>query len=156
MKRTKLHALNPESARKRLKAAKSNETFMTALMERDHPEHKEAVGQWTRLHEVAFQEPNDQPSPSDHDRAIRTQPGVVWGGACRPQVAAAEQRTNRDGQSRERFGATNWQRCAEIRFQEDQVSEAAGRRFETGRRANGVGYSGFPIRSGLRMWISGP
>ncbi len=72
MKRTKLHALNPESARKRIKAAKSNETFMTALIERDHPEHEEAVGQWTRLHEVAFQEPDDQPSPSDRDRATRS------------------------------------------------------------------------------------
>ena len=74
MKRSKLHALNPESARKRIKAAKSNGPFMAALMERDHPEHKEAVGQWTRLHEVAFQEPDDRPSASDRDRADRRSP----------------------------------------------------------------------------------
>ena len=54
MTRTKLHALTPESARKRIKAAKSNETFITALMERDHRGHKDAVEHWTKLHEVAF------------------------------------------------------------------------------------------------------
>ena len=66
MKRTKLHALNPESARKRIKAAKSNETFMTALLNRDHHGHAEAVQQWTRLHEVAHPE-----EPHDGKRAIK-------------------------------------------------------------------------------------
>ena len=56
MKRTVLHALNPESARKRIKAAKSNEPFMKALMNRDHHGHSEAVQQWTRLHEAAHPE----------------------------------------------------------------------------------------------------
>ena len=56
MNRTKLHALNPETARKRIKAATSTKAFMTALMERDHRRHAEAVRQWTRLHEVAHPE----------------------------------------------------------------------------------------------------
>ncbi len=57
MKRTRLHALNPESAQKRIKAAKSNKPFMAALLDRDHRGHKDAVDQWTRLHKVAFPEP---------------------------------------------------------------------------------------------------
>ena len=56
MNRTKLHALNPETARKRIKAATSTKAFMTALMERDHRRHAEAVRQWTRLHEAVHPE----------------------------------------------------------------------------------------------------
>lgn len=56
MKRNKLHALNPESAWKRIKTAKSNESFMAALLNRDHRGHKDAVDQWTRLHRAAHPE----------------------------------------------------------------------------------------------------
>lgn len=61
MKRTKLHTLNPESARRRIKAAKSNKPFMAALLNRDHRGHKNAVDQWTRLHRAAHPEK----SPAD-------------------------------------------------------------------------------------------
>ena len=54
MKQTKLHALNPESVRKRINAAKSNKPFMAALLDRDHRGHREAVDHWTRLHKAAF------------------------------------------------------------------------------------------------------
>lgn len=57
MKRTRLHALDPEQARKRIKAAKPNKPFMTALLDRDHRGHEDAVDQWTRLHKAAFREP---------------------------------------------------------------------------------------------------
>lgn len=57
MTRGRLHAPNPESARKRIKVAKSNQRFMTALLDRGHGEHGEALEHWTALHEVAFREP---------------------------------------------------------------------------------------------------
>lgn len=56
MKRTSLHSLEPSSARKKIAAAKSNKPFMAALLDRDHRGHKEAVEQWTRLHEAGFPE----------------------------------------------------------------------------------------------------
>lgn len=58
MKRTSLHSLEPSSARKKIAAAKANKPFMMALLHRDHRGHKEAVDQWSRLHEAAFPEPN--------------------------------------------------------------------------------------------------
>lgn len=63
MKRTRLHALDPESARKRIKAAKSNKPFMKALLDRAHRGHKDAVDQWTMLHEAGFPDASD-PSPT--------------------------------------------------------------------------------------------
>lgn len=57
MKRTSLHSLEPSSARKKIASAKSNKPFMAALLDRGHRGHKEAVEQWTRLHEAAFPEP---------------------------------------------------------------------------------------------------
>lgn len=57
MKRTRLHALNPETARKKIAATKSNKPFMAALLDRDHRGHEDAVDQWTRLHKIAFPEP---------------------------------------------------------------------------------------------------
>lgn len=61
MKRTSLHVLNQESARKRINAAKSNKPFMAALLDRSHRGHNEALAHWTRLHEVAFEGPKDRP-----------------------------------------------------------------------------------------------
>ncbi len=77
MKRTRLHALNPESARKRIKAAKSNEPFMAALLDRGHRGHKDAVDQWTRLHQVAFADAdsaNSMASPANQRRAANGTP----------------------------------------------------------------------------------
>lgn len=54
MKRTNMHSLEPSSARRKIAAAKSNKPFMAALLDRDHRGHKEAVDQWTRLHEAGF------------------------------------------------------------------------------------------------------
>ena len=57
MIRSGLHRLDPESARKRIAATKSNKPFMAALLDRDHRGHKDAVEQWTRLHQVAYPAP---------------------------------------------------------------------------------------------------
>lgn len=67
MKRTSLRSLDLAPARKKIAAAKSNKTFIAALLDRDHRGHKEAVGQWTRLHDAAY--PNDR---READRATRS------------------------------------------------------------------------------------
>lgn len=56
MKRTRLHALTPKSAGTKIEAAKSNEPFMAALLDRGHRGHRAAVHEWSRLHEAAFPE----------------------------------------------------------------------------------------------------
>ena len=54
----KMHKLDAASARKRIAAAKSNKRFVSALLDRDHRGHRDAVEHWTRLHEAAFPEPS--------------------------------------------------------------------------------------------------
>jgi hypothetical protein len=54
MKRAIPHRLEPESARKKIAFAKSNEPFMAALLDRDHRGHRDAVDQWSWLHQAAF------------------------------------------------------------------------------------------------------
>ena len=132
MKRTKLHALNRESARKRIKAAKSNETFMTALMERDHPEHEEAVGQWTRLHEVAFQEPADQPSPSDRDRGTRTSrvslaADSVHGTLRRPRNGRSRTANHESGSAQRTVGSVQKADPRKTRFRKQQSGTSTRR-----------------------------
>ena len=132
MKRTKLHALNPESARKRIKVAKSNETFTTALMERDHPEHEEAVGQWTRLHEVAFQEPDDQPSPSDRDRATRTgrvslAADFVHGTLRPPRNGRSRTASHESGSAQRIVGSVQKADPRKTRFPKQQSGASRGR-----------------------------
>lgn len=57
MKRTGLHHLDQTSALKRIAAAKSNRPFVAALLDRGHRGHGRAVEQWTRLHQVAYRQP---------------------------------------------------------------------------------------------------
>ena len=102
MKRTKLHALNPQSARKRIKAAKSNKPFMTALLDRDHRGHRNAVEQWTRLHAAAFPESaRAQSDPVPH----KTRPPTLRGfresaGASGGETAVNGRRANRNARLR--------------------------------------------------------
>ncbi len=69
MKRTSLHSVEPSSARKKIAAAKSNKPFMAALLDRDHRGHRDAVDQWTRLHEAGF--PPAETSPSGQSASVR-------------------------------------------------------------------------------------
>lgn len=54
MNRPTPRRLEPGTARKKIAAAKSNEPFMAALLDRDHRGHQDAVDQWSRLHQAAF------------------------------------------------------------------------------------------------------
>lgn len=67
MKRPSPRLLEPATAPKKIASAKSNKPFMAALLDRDHRGHKDAVEQWTRLHQAAFPEPES----SAPDRSTR-------------------------------------------------------------------------------------
>lgn len=56
MRTSSLHSPDPAAARKKIDQAKSNARFVAALLDRDHRGHKEAVRQWSRLHEAAYSE----------------------------------------------------------------------------------------------------
>ena len=95
MKRTGMHFLEPSSALKKIAAAKSNKPFMAALLDCDPRGHEQAVGQWTRLHEAAFPEPESSA-------------GIVLGntaGGAFPNFAAIS--TRRDGGPAERDAAAS-------------------------------------------------
>ncbi len=100
MKRTRMQALNQESARKRIKSAKSNKPFMTALLNRNHRGHREALEHWTRLHEMAFQEPVERPS-------LVHRGGAVSGGEISPELAPAKNGLARRAGAREGNGQSN-------------------------------------------------
>lgn len=68
MKRTSMHSLEPSSAPKKIAAAKSNKLFMATLLDRDHRGHRDAVDQWTRLHEAAFPKSGPLGPAHSHER----------------------------------------------------------------------------------------
>lgn len=126
MKRTRLHALNPESARKRIKAAKSNEPFMAALLDRGHREHKDAVDQWTRLHEIAFAEPTSSHAIS------RTKPPGRMAARNVPSWSefdgrGSEHGRSPDGRTRPRPGKSRHQANADGNVQRNSEAVSEGR-----------------------------
>lgn len=69
MSRKEVSRLDAASARKKIAAAKSNKRFVSTLLDRDHRGHRDAVEQWTRLHQAAFPEPSTTTAVHRPDRS---------------------------------------------------------------------------------------
>lgn len=93
MNRTGMHSLDPASARKKIGAAKSNKTFMMAVLDRDQLGHRAALAQWTKLHEAAFPDPSSSAMRSEMRRADETAAGKANG--LSSQDRRHRDRTNR-------------------------------------------------------------
>ena len=126
MKQTKLHARDSGSARKRIKASKSTKPFMTALLDRDHREHRNAVEQWTRLHTAAFPEPVRQDTKPQSLRG-RQDPAESSGG----ESTVKSRRANRDERLRRSPGRFDKQTRGPIEEQDDWTEHwfAKGKHF---------------------------
>lgn len=99
MRQNDLHRLDPASARKKIAAAKSNKRFVSALLDRDHRGHRDAVEQWTRLHEAAFPGPSAVQADRDvvPNRSISKNARTISAGKRaapndRPLIARAQTR----------------------------------------------------------------
>lgn len=74
MKRPTSRRLEQEMAQKNIVSAKSNKPFMAALLDRDHRGHREAVDQWSRLHEAAFTDDRREIGPETESRGAKHRP----------------------------------------------------------------------------------
>lgn len=70
MNRPTPRRLGPETARKKIAAAKANKPFMAALLDRGHRGHQDAVDQWSRLNQAASTDDRREVGPETESHGV--------------------------------------------------------------------------------------